>query len=361
MKHSNNKFIYYLGFESLFNFPILCGLFFFFIYWLSPLFINSITLVFNNQQIDITHFVNSYVNDSVHLIFSVIVSVGAIFAAKICGIINDNKDKLSCKKECAEKSDKLKQHYLEMSNGYLIKIFSLIICVLTAFIVTIIAIEQLNWWGVTNGAINSSGMMFIINTSAMVFFGVNIFIQISLRSLLTSILAGRFIDIDFFHSDGCNGQKEVGNLIMYGWVLSIFCVSSIFILYQMGYMGIEKSAIAAIISIVLILSVPMISILPLWAIVKAVSREKNYAIININKRSKISTYFKPMRKYKKKKNNYWEESTLNTSEYLSIRNYLEKANVWPFNFKAILFATIAYLIQSILVLDKLIVVVNKWI
>lgn len=354
MTESNKKFIDYYGLEVIFNYPVSCSLLFFGVYWAAPAMLQVLINVISNGQEESGRFIQSYINDLTHLFFAIIVSIGSFFAAKICGIINKNEDKLVCQNEYEDHAIRTIWRFSKISNGCAIKLLALAICVITATVVTNIALKEESWWGVNAESLNLSGVFFIINSSAMVFLGISVFIQISLRSILTSILAKKFIHIDFFHSDGCNGQKNVGNLIMHGWALSITCVSSIFILYYMGYLGIEDSIVAATISFILIFAIPMISILPLLAIVRSVNEEKIRAIYEINKKSMITEMLqnKPINKK--------AITHLGVDEYFAIRGYIEGANVWPFNLKAISLAVVAYMIQSILVFDQLHGVIKKW-
>ena len=345
------KFIYYHGLERVFNHPILCSALFFGIYWIGPAFlliIDNVVSTSNDVFIDV---VKLYAGDLTHLLFALVVSFGSFFAARMCGIINSNEDKIVCRDEFKNETTRTTLIFQKISNGFLINIIALVICSFSASVVIDIILTEENWWGVTDGFVNSSGVLFVINTSAMIFIGISVFLQISLRSILSSVLAVKFIHIDFFHADGCNGQKKVGSLIMHGWALSITCVSSIFILYYMGYLGIEKSVVSAVISFVLIFAIPMISILPLAAIVRSVNEEKTSAINKINNKSRIIEKLNGNNKIK---------SHLDVGEYFAIRSYVESANIWPFNLKAISIAVIAYILQSVLVFDQLINVIKKW-
>lgn len=349
----NKKFINIYGLELIFQYPILCAILFFLVYWGLP-FIALFDYNIVNDKIIYEKETIQYLADKTHLIFALAVSLGGCFTAWMCKIINNDNDKVHCKSLYSKDCNQKILHFTKIANSHILKVLALVIAVITAFMVSHLMIKIDTWWGVTDSLFNISGIFFIINTSIMVYLGLTVFVQISLRSFLTLRLATKFININFFHEDGCNGQKNIGNLIMLGWLVSIFCVLSIFILYYQGYHGIENSGVSAIIALILVFSIPLISIIPLFSIVKAVNKEKMKLISTINTKSRINEKItKASIKQSSLNLGVKKKASIEIDEYFTIRNFVENANIWPFNFKALFFTITAYIIESLLVLDQL--------
>ncbi len=294
-----------------------------------------------------------YLDDRSHLLFSPVLALGAGFASVFVRKLHATFNNLT--NEQLPNSDFKKIHrvygkYRKIANHWGGRIASLVIAVpVLIFFVSLHFDKRFEyWWG--SSAHGSAGLLFAANEFLMVYYGTQGLLLLTCAVLMISSVFKDDINLQPYHPDGCNGLLPIGELILYIWLSSIVFAGAIFVATYYGYLGLESTPVVWLLATLGTVAIPVIAILPLKAVAKAVSRAQYRALAQLspalNRRllvASIDALADPEPADK-------DRATRMLEAYRTLR----EINIWPFSPRALSVLTAIYAVQVFMVTSKLI-------
>lgn len=206
------------------------------------------------------------------------------------------------------------------------------------------------WWGsATHGC---AGLLLAVVVSIMIYFGTQGMFLITVGALMIARMFRKGLQLRPYHPDGCNGLSVLGNLILLLWIISIVLVGAIYVVFGLGYFGLQRTQLAWILAVIGIFTIPCVAIIPLWAAMQAAIKAKHVelcrlepAVDQLYRTTVESLQSKPV------------DEILSLAERLSqletLHQFVDDLNIWPFNRHALAFVMSVYVIETLLTLHQI--------
>jgi hypothetical protein len=303
----------------------------------------------------------AYLTDKTHLIFAIVISIGAGIATYVIRNFNTTVIQLRHRGIPLAGEDNLKLDYatyykFATHKGW--KIMSGILGLFTGLIFFSLAKATGNasWWGYH--AYGYSGALFALIETMMVYWGSRTIILMGVGSLMLAKFISYPILLRPFHPDGCNGLSPLGRQIFLLWLFALSLAFAIYVTLAMGYLGIEKTVVVWLLAILGTISIPALAVLPLLAALKSIQTAQ---------RSRLAHFEPILNKLldgteQLVQNDEGDQAKQIVEQMKGIQaahSIINSTNVWPFNPRALVGILIVNVVQIVLTLNALIEVFKK--
>ncbi|WP_421900629.1 hypothetical protein [Maridesulfovibrio sp.] len=296
----------------------------------------------------------TYVKDTSHHLFTICISLGAMFACLIVKNVNPALNKMVSDEIFSDQfslfRSKVRWFNLlqKKSAFYMIPAFFSVLS-LFFFVDLYKEFTTVNWWG--NHHYGVAGLLFSFIIQWMVFFGVYYVLHIAISSLML----GRIMEIDIslrpFHEDGCNGLEPLGVIVVYFWGFAICLAGAVFVALRFGYLGIEDQVFTWLIALLGVLCIPMIAVYPLYKSIQAVYKYRRYKLARLD--SKISSVLDDLDSgLTGASDDELVKQTEVFEKLSSVHKVMYSINMWPFDVKVLVGAILVYFAQAFFILKQ---------
>ena len=298
---------------------------------------------------DITYF-----RDISHHLFTICISLGAMFACLIVKNVNPALNKMVNDGIFSDQLSlfrcKVRWFNLLQRKSFFYMVPALFSVLSYLFFLGLYEAKITeNWWG--NCAHGNSGLLFSYIILWMVFFGVYFVLHIAISSLML----GRIMEIDIslrpFHEDGCNGLEPLGVIVVYLWGFAICLAGAVFVALRFGYLGIENQIFTWLIALLGVLCIPMIAVYPLYKSIQAVYKYRRYKLARLD--SKISSVLDDLDSgLTGASDDELVQRTEVFEKLSSVHKVMYSINMWPFDVKVLVGAILVYFAQAFFILKQ---------
>lgn len=303
-------------------------------YWMIPGLILLFGALLRRELI--TSAAVSYVSDTTHLIFSLLISLGSLpvyfILKKTSPVVRHTLRIVRGQADHAIWKAKYRAYQAAVFNRWLgMACAGLSLAVFAVFMNRIFDDSYQAWWGhISHGW---AGIYFAIIAAQMVLWGTWSFFIAAAVSLVISHIGRCRFSYEPLRADGCNGLRPVGLLIMVMWAYSLMAGVAIFVVFSQGYLDLENNLSIWFISLSASLCLPLVAILPLLSVTSAIRHARERYLLDIERLSKD---FSPARSPK-------EVEKL--GQVIDLAETIKKANVFPFRSRAVLIFSLLNIIQ----------------
>lgn len=316
----------------------LAPFFIFSFYWGAPLALLVIwTLARSNDPFGgAASAVQAYLRDQTHLIYSVLVSLGGMAVyfvlKKTSPVIRHTLRIVKGRTDHIEWRTKFRFYQSAAFSKWIVLICGVVSISTFVILVTRIFDPRYHfWWGhISNGY---SGLYFAVAASQMVFWGTWSLFVIGAVSLIISHIGRCRFRYEPLRADGCNGLRPIGLLIMVMWAYALLTSLSIYLVFSRGYLDLEDNVAIWFISLTGSVCIPLVAILPLISVTRAIRRARERYLHEIEQ---LSQAFKQPQSRR-------DIDQLNA--LLEVRQSVLQGNIFPFRNQAVVLFSFLNLAQ----------------
>lgn len=296
----------------------------------------------------------SYAVDRTHLLFSVLLGFGAAVGALILrriGLVIAALHREGLPNEDGHRLATSYAMFRAFGNHWLGRVVSLALGIATLLVfLQFYRLDRYSyWWG--SSAHGYTGLVFACIECAMVYYATQAMFLIGAASLLLGGAFAAGLQLRPFHPDGCNGLSSVGLLIFLLWILALVVAGGIFIVLYLGYLGLQKTQVAWALVILATGIIPFTAIIPLHAVVRAVSNARDRELKRLEPLLH-DAYSRIVDAVER-----GQDATALSERMASAKEIyalLRGINIWPFNPQALTLLMSAYAAQALLTLHEFI-------
>jgi hypothetical protein len=320
----------------------------------SPEFVKSLASEFARHQKLSGSNALPYLNDTTHLAFTLVISIGALSA--ILTMKNFNLTVLRLLREDTPAwnvrfTGYVYRHFRDKAfrKRYIPVCAALGVLSSILFSYLCLSPNYGYWWG--SGKNGIAGHVFVAIVGIMVFSGLWIALLLVFGSLMLARLLKAPLPLRPFHRDGCNGLSPLGAQIFLLWCSALCGGMAIVVAVYFGYLDIQKNPLVWLLAVIGTMCIPVLAVIPLYAALRAIRRTQDVSLEHLgsilNHNLSVADLAVQNKDFATA-----DKAVHDLNELKGIFDIIRSVNVWPFNPKALTFIVVINGIQIALTMKQ---------